>query len=117
MSALKHFKPDEFVMGYTVVYDKMNADFLQKLDDLRDDVDPIQFHITSSYRTPEHNKKIGGYPKSMHLQGRAVDIVCTNGVDRRNIVWAAIEMGLTVGVGDDFLHIDDRDNPIIFGYG
>lgn len=31
--------------------------------------------INSGYRSPEHNKKIGGAPKSQHLLGIAADIV------------------------------------------
>ena len=31
--------------------------------------------ITSGYRTPEYNKKVGGVPTSYHLQGMAIDVV------------------------------------------
>lgn len=31
-------------------------------------------HCNSGYRTPEHNKQIGGAPKSAHVQGKAIDI-------------------------------------------
>ena len=31
--------------------------------------------INSGYRSPSHNKKIGGKPKSIHLLGLAADIV------------------------------------------
>ncbi len=31
-------------------------------------------HILSGYRTPEHNKKVGGKAHSQHLEGRAADI-------------------------------------------
>ena len=31
--------------------------------------------ITSPYRTPEYNRKVGGKPSSQHLEGRAADIV------------------------------------------
>lgn len=34
--------------------------------------------ITSGYRTPQYNKKIGGALLSQHTQGRAVDIKCLN---------------------------------------
>jgi uncharacterized protein YcbK (DUF882 family) len=30
--------------------------------------------ITSGYRCPEHNKAVGGVPRSPHMLGRAVDI-------------------------------------------
>jgi uncharacterized protein YcbK (DUF882 family) len=32
-------------------------------------------HITSGYRSPSHNKKVGGAVKSKHVEGIAVDIV------------------------------------------
>ncbi len=32
-------------------------------------------HVTSGYRCPDHNKKVGGAPNSQHLQGIAADIV------------------------------------------
>jgi len=31
-------------------------------------------HITSGWRCISHNKKVGGYPKSFHLLGMALDI-------------------------------------------
>lgn len=33
-------------------------------------------HIASGYRTPAHNKRIGGAKRSQHIYGRAVDIMC-----------------------------------------
>ena len=32
--------------------------------------------INSGYRTPEHNREVGGSPTSLHTQGLAVDIKC-----------------------------------------
>lgn len=34
----------------------------------------VPIHINSAYRTPEHNKKVGGVENSYHLQGLAADI-------------------------------------------
>ena len=102
-------------MGDLVVYDRMDHDFLLRLDNLRHDVG-IPFIITSSFRTPEYNELIGGASQSKHMEGIAVDISCTNGDDRLAIVWAAIEHGFTIGVGRTFLHLDTRQHQIIFGY-
>jgi len=34
--------------------------------------------VTSGFRCPEHNEKVGGAPNSLHTQGRAVDIICSS---------------------------------------
>ena len=34
----------------------------------------VSISINSGYRSPEHNAKVGGKPKSMHLTGMAADI-------------------------------------------
>lgn len=44
----------------------------QVLDPLREKVGAIR--INSGYRTPEHNRQIGGSPTSQHIKGEAVDI-------------------------------------------
>jgi len=113
--SLRYFTRDEFVMGGENVFDKMDGIFLETLDELRHMVgEPLR--ITSSYRSPAYNKGIGGAPKSMHLQGRAVDISCTNSHSRMIILKEALNLGLTVGVAGTFLHIDDRDYQIVFTY-
>ena len=113
---MKHFAPNEFMLQGQIVYHKMDKAFLRKLDYLREQCG-IPLVITSSYRTPEYNKLIGGATKSKHLEGIAVDVACDNGKDRLNIVEAAIDLGLTVGVGNTFIHLDNRFGQIIFGYG
>jgi uncharacterized protein YcbK (DUF882 family) len=32
-------------------------------------------HVSSTYRTPAHNRRVGGSPTSYHLRRRAVDVV------------------------------------------
>lgn len=34
----------------------------------------VSIRINSGYRSPEHNAKVGGKPKSLHLTGKAADI-------------------------------------------
>lgn len=112
---MKHFKELEFVMDGKPVFDRMNPDFLEKLDACRG-LAGVPFRITSSYRTPAKNRRVGGSPGSLHLKGRAVDVTCTNGVVRAAIVRAALSLGLSVGIMRSAVHIDDREIQTVFHY-
>lgn len=102
-------------MGGRNVYDEMDKTFLMMLDDLRERVgEPLR--INSSYRSPSYNKSINGAPKSMHLTGRAVDLQCSTGSLRAKIIHAALSMGMTCGVARGFVHVDNRDNQIVYTY-
>lgn len=41
--------------------------------------------VTSTYRTPEHNRRVRGVPNSYHLSGRAIDIARRSGVRHSEI--------------------------------
>lgn len=110
---MRYFKPEEFKMGVEIVYDKMNPDFLEKLDELRH-LCNIPLKVNSSYRSKEYNRRVGGANNSMHLYGRAVDIACINSVTRAIILKNALNMGLTCGVYRTWIHIDDRENQIVY---
>lgn len=112
---LEYFSREEFIMGEENVFDKMDSEFLYKLDDLRDRVG-FSLVITSSYRSPEYNEKVGGAPRSMHLKGRAVDVRCRNSSDRAVILYYALQMGFTCGVNKSFIHLDDRVDQKVFLY-
>lgn len=66
--------------------------------------------ITSAYRTPAHNKKVGGVADSQHLFGVAADIK-VKGISPRTVGQYAEQL-LTgkggIGVYDSFVHIDVR---------
>lgn len=113
---MKYFSETEFVMGDEVVFDMMDADLLERLDALREAVnEPL--YITSSYRDEDYNNAVAGSSTtSMHLKGRAVDLACNNGTLRAKIVKNALNLGLTVGVAKTFVHVDNRDNQIVFTY-
>ncbi|KKL17651.1 hypothetical protein LCGC14_2483420 [marine sediment metagenome] len=66
---LRHFSSVEFNHP-----EDMQPDFLLLLDNIRDIAD-IPFHLTSDYRTPDENKRVGGSPTSLHMTGTAVDFV------------------------------------------
>lgn len=78
---------------------------------LRDNVQaPIV--INSGYRSPQHNKRVGGATNSYHLKGMAADIVVKGLSPSRvaDIIEDLIELGLMKNGGlgryDTFTHYD-----------
>lgn len=47
---------------------------IEHLEDLRRICGGRPLRIVSGYRSPEHNRRVGGAPNSQHLHGRAADI-------------------------------------------
>ena len=69
--------------------------------------------VLSAYRTPEHNRRIGGAKRSQHIEGRALDLRPPRGMvtlaffrQVREIVADTDIRGL--GLYPTFLHIDIR---------
>ena len=52
--------------------------------------------VTSTYRSPEHNRRVGGVRNSFHLSGRAIDIARRPGVSHRAIAAAYREAGFNL---------------------
>lgn len=65
--------------------------------------------ITSAYRTPTHNAKVGGSPFSQHLYGRACDIKI-KGVEPSAVAKYAETIMTQGGIGiyKTFTHVDVR---------
>jgi hypothetical protein len=49
--------------------------------------------VTSTYRSPAHNRYVGGVRNSYHLSGRAVDVVPRSGLRHRDIEAALLNAG------------------------
>lgn len=85
----------------------VNEDALDRLQALRTRLGKPMI-VNSAYRSPEHNKRVGGAPKSMHLEGRAFDISMANH-DPAEFIQAARSVGFA-GFGtyprSNFVHID-----------
>ena len=96
----------------------MDEDFMTKLISIREKLS-APMTITSAYRDPEHNDRVGGSKSSAHIEGKAVDIACYGEKDFK-IVELALEEGFTgIGVsqkgphGARFIHLDTMEiNPL-----
>ena len=76
----------------------------QRLQAIRDIIGlPIQ--ITSGYRTPQHNRKVGGHPKSYHVKGQAADIV-VQGMPASRVQHLLRHWSGGLGSYASFTHID-----------
>ena len=86
---------------------RLNADALDRLQALRNALGKPLI-VNSAYRSPEHNKRVGGAKASRHLEGTAFDISMANH-DPETFIAAAREAGFK-GIGtyprSNFVHID-----------
>lgn len=113
---IRYFQPSEFeCCSPACSFQDMDISFLEKLDTARD-IAQTPFVLLSAYRSPEHDIMRGRSGKGYHTLGRAVDIKCVDGKTRWRIIHACMRLGLSVGVYQSFLHIDNRSNSIVF-YG
>lgn len=101
-----NFSPEELQSkGDGLLYVDEGA--MDSLQALRDDLGrPVI--VFSAYRSPEHNRRVGGVVKSQHLLGRAFDVSTANH-DPQELVDAAKRAGFK-GVGwykrMGFIHLD-----------
>ena len=78
--------------------------------------------VNSAYRSPEHNAKVGGVPKSQHLLGKAADIVVKD--MPTDILYQYIEDAISngemlqggLGLYDTFVHYDIRGTKARWDY-
>lgn len=63
--------------------------------------------ITSGYRSPAHNARVGGVADSQHIFGRAADIQCKSILDMFKLANLAYAVGFRrIGVSPTFIHVD-----------
>ncbi|WP_420601495.1 YcbK family protein [Flagellimonas sp.] len=70
--------------------------------------------VTSGYRSPEHNLKVGGVPNSQHLLGKAADLIAkdltskqlSRIIEKLTVQGQIAEGG--IGLYNGFVHYDIR---------
>tara|TARA_B100000989_G_scaffold221460_1_gene169162 strand:+ start:346 stop:780 length:435 start_codon:yes stop_codon:yes gene_type:complete len=124
-----YFYFDELACRFTRAYEYSDL-FVEKLIDLRSKMGQPMM-ITSGARSYDHNKTIGGHPKSLHVYDKpfrsnqvgalAIDVATRGSVFNYNLITLALDLGWSVGVSKSFIHLDRRDfiglKQGIFGYG
>lgn len=114
----RYFKLTEKTGVFGTIAD-LKPELVTKLDEARH-IAGIPFKLTSGYRSPEHNAKVGGVKDSAHLTREAVDIACTNDTDRWKIINSLISVGFNrIGISKTFIHADiakDKTQKVIWLY-
>lgn len=88
--------------------------FLERLEQIRTIYD-IPMIVTSGCRSPEHNKAIGGHPRSLHMYSNmhyqidaiAVDIK-RDGTNLSKLMKVGLQLGWSFGIAKTFIHMDLR---------
>ena len=99
---------------------EMPADVLENIKKLAKNLQVIRdeigkpIKINSAYRSPAHNKAVGGVKNSMHVKGKAADIVATGLTPTQlaAVIFKLIEQKKIsqggVGIYPNFVHYDIR---------
>lgn len=105
-----HFRVKEFACkdGSTITF--IDDYMVTILEILRKELGNKPIIITSGYRTPTHNAKVGGAKYSYHMRGMAVDIK-VNGVSTKKVAKALDKLveGCGIIVYESWVHFDTRD--------
>lgn len=105
------FRVREFACGDgsdSLYIDAVLADILQKIRDWAS----AAVTITSAYRTPQYNLKVGGASESYHVKGQAADIVVSGKTPVQVAAFAeqigVLGVGMYDGTAGRFVHVDTR---------
>jgi zinc D-Ala-D-Ala carboxypeptidase len=112
-SQIRHFTPRDFTCkcnGFCDHRDVISEELVAKLDKICE-LTGVPITILSGTRCEQHNRKVGGRMRSSHIpRGEAshgVDIRCPDPGFRFAFLAAALPMFNRIGIGRDFIHIDD----------
>jgi uncharacterized protein YcbK (DUF882 family) len=106
----KFFSSKEFENSTDKEY-YLEQELLDKLDLIREEFGE-SLTITSGYRSPAHNKAVGGAPSSQHCLGKAADIRPTvsskEKIDKLYVICENYFDSIGDGRNKGFIHVDTR---------
>jgi hypothetical protein len=109
----------QFVNFLGHVDSNITSETCQKLNELGR-LAGVRLDITSAYRSPEYNRRVGGARNSQHVQGKACDILwpTADRAGRIRFLELAIQAGFNgIGTYDNFIHVDTRGYKATWGGG
>lgn len=88
----------------------MSQPFMDRLQALRELYGkPMPIFVGGGFRCAAHNTAAGGASTSMHLLGRAADVIVTGGDNLYHFLRCAYSVGFTgIGINNGTVHVDDR---------
>lgn len=105
VSKWKHFDEKEFCCPCCGEH-RISKNLVDRLDFSRE-ISGIPMRVTSGYRCKQYNRKVGGKPRSSHLDGTASDIFCPSGSIKATFLASFFESGIKrVGIYKNFIHVD-----------
>ena len=126
---LDHFSRSELACPTTDQV-RLASGFGEALERLRVELD-APMHLTSACRSPLHNARVNGHPRSLHLVINshwgtggccAVDASATDGQYRARLIALALGQKWSAGVASNFIHLDQRSRycglpQVVYHYG
>lgn len=106
----KNFRLREFASKDGADEVLIDDDLLTLLEAIRSEAGDKAITINSGYRSPAHNKAVGGVANSQHVKGTAADIV-VDGTDPLTVGQIAehfLNKKGGIGVYQTFTHVDTR---------
>jgi len=101
----QNFSKKEFECKCGCGHNNINTRLINKLQRARTDLNkPIE--ISSGCRCNNHNSRIGGFKNSTHLDGLAVDIICSKSKKRLELLTVLMRYFNRIGVSNQFIHVD-----------
>lgn len=105
----KNFNRVEFACKCGCGLDTVDAELVQVIQEIRNEFGVI--HILSGSRCKEHNRNIGGLPRSLHLACKAADFTVRDMSSAKVGSWVLNRYSGKYGIGiyHGWIHLDVRD--------